>query len=412
VAPFTGPGQHGPLIVDNAGEPVWFRHSPLLVQDFRVQKLGGKPVLTWWEGKVVDGYWQGECVIADSSYRVLKRLSTSFITEEHEFVITSRNTALIGAINVVPRDLSPYGASATGSLIEGVVQEIDIATGKVLLTWYSSDHISPDEAYNAPTDSWDYFHLNSIGVDQDGSLLVSARFPSAVYKLDRRTGEVIWRLGGKKSDFELGPGARFAFQHDARSHPGGLVSIFDDGADAPGSGVEPTSRAIVLALDTTDMTATLVQEIPNPHGSLTFAMGNMQLLPGGGWFVGWGTTPELSEFSPQGDLRFDASFVGGGFSYRAYRNTWHGTPVRRPDVAASGNTNGTLDVYASWNGATDVSHWQFLGGPRANALRTLRTVPRRGFETSVRLRTPPVFVAAVALDAAGRRLGASRTLRV
>lgn len=412
VAPFTGPGQHGALIVDDDGQPVWFRPSPTLrVHDFRVQKLGGKPVLTWWEGQPnADGYFQGDCVIADTSYRILRRLTTSFITEEHEFLLTSRNTALISAINIVPTDLSAYGASLTGNLIEGVFQEIDLATGKVLLEWHSSDHVGPDESYIPATDTWDYFHLNSIGVAQDGNLLLSARHTSGVYKLDRHSGAVIWHLGGKKNDFDLGPGATFAYQHDARGHPGGLVSIFDDGASTTADAIEPTSRAIVVALDETAMTARLVQEIPNPHGSLTTAMGNMQLLPDGGWFVGWGTTPEVSEFSPSGELRFDASFVGGAFSYRAYRHAWKGRPTRQPDIAASGNTDGTLDVFASWNGATEVSHWRFLGGTNASTLRTLRTRPRSGFETRIRLDAPLPFVAAEALDAQGRTIGRSGTI--
>jgi hypothetical protein len=150
-----------------------------------------------------------------------------------------------------------------------------------------------------------------------------------------------------------------------------------------------------------------VKAIPNPHGSIAWAMGNMQLLTNGGWFVGWGMAPQLSEFSATGDLRFDASFVGGGVSYRAFRNTWTGTPVRRPDIAVSANVDGTLDVFASWNGATEVSHWRFLGGAAADTLSTLRTVPRSGFETNVRLSSAPRYVAAVALDAAGRKLGTS-----
>jgi hypothetical protein len=367
-------------------------------------------VLTWWEGVIVNEYWQGSCVIADTSYNVLKRLKTSFITEQHEFVITSRNTALISAINIVPTDLTAYGASASGTLIEGVVQEIDISSGKVLLDWHSADHVTPDESYVPATNSWDYLHLNSIGVDQDGNLLVSARHTSAVYKLDRRSGNVIWRLGGKKSDFTLGPGVEFAYQHDARGHPGGVVSLFDDGAASADTAIEPTSRAIIVALDTKAMTAKLVQAMPNPHGSLSTAMGNMQLLPNGDWFVGWGTTPELTEFSRSGAVRFDASFVGGGNSYRAFRNAWTGTPVRRPDIAVSANGDGTLDVFTSWNGATEVSHWQILGGSSADTLSTLRTVPRGGFETDVRLKAPPRFVASVALDAAGRKLGSSAVL--
>jgi Arylsulfotransferase (ASST) len=413
LAPFAGPSQYGPLIVDNAGEPVWFRPSATLSShNFRVQRLHGKPVLTWWEGELNEnGFYEGECVIVNTSYQVLKRLETGYITEEHEFVITSRNTALISAINPVPMDLSPYGGGPGGTLIEGVVQEIDIGTGKVLLTWHGADHVTPDESYIGATSVWDYLHLNSIGVDTDGNLLVSARHTSAVYKIDRTSGEVIWRLGGKKSDFTLGPGAAFAFQHDARGHRSGLVSIFDDGAYSPASAIESTSRAIVLSLDTHAMTATLVRAMPNPHGSLATLMGNAQLLSDGGWFVGWGGLPEYSEFSPMGELRYDASLTDGGFSYRAFRNAWKASPTTRPNVAASGNADGTTDVFASWNGATEVSHWRFFGGPARNALRPLRTVPRSGFETSVRLAKPPAYVAVDALDTNGHTLATSPTSR-
>jgi hypothetical protein len=408
VAPFTGPGGYGPLIVDNAGEPVWFRpSSSLLVHNFRVQTYAGKPVLTWWEGKVVGDYWQGECVIADSSYTELRRISTTFITEQHEFVITARNTALISAVNVVSVNSSTYGAS---NLLEGVFQEIDLDTGKVLLDWHSSEHVDPAESFMAPTDTWDYLHLNSVGVHQDGNLLVSARHTSTIYKLDRKTGDVIWRLGGKKNDFELGKGAAFAFQHDPRSHPKGLLSVFDNAAASADTAVESTSRGIVLSLDTKAMTAKLVKAFPNPHGSLATAMGNMQLLPNGGWFIGWGTASELTELSPGGSVRFDAQFSGGGESYRAYRHAWTGVPNRRPDAATSVNVDGTLDVFASWNGATEVTHWQVRGGDTADALRALRTVPRSGFETSVRLPSRAPFVAVVALDSHGRQLAASETL--
>jgi hypothetical protein len=412
VAPINGTAQHGPLIVDNDGEPVWFQPSATLsTHDFRVQTLDGKPVLTWWEGQEVDGYPQGECVIADTSYRVQHRLSGNFSTEEHEFLITPRNTALISSTNRLNWDLSSYGGPTAGSLVEGVVQEIDIATGKVLLEWHSADHVAPDESYRDATDVWDYFHLNSIGLDIDDHLLVSARHTSTVYKLDRHTGEIIWHLGGKKNDFELGPGVRFAFQHDARGHPGGLLSLFDNGAYSPESAIEPFSRAIVLGLDTAGMRARLVQEIPNPHRSLTRAMGNFQLLANGGGFVGWGTTPEFSEFSSRNKLVFDARFVGGAVTYRAFRHTWNGNPITPPDIAVSRNANGTLDVHTSWNGATNVSHWQVLGGPTAKQLRALRTVPRRGFETRIRLQSRPTFVAAVPLDAAGRKLRSSTLLR-
>lgn len=415
VAPFAGTGQNGPLILDNAGEPVWFLPFPTLtVHNFRVQQLEGKPVLTWWEGQTVNGFFEGDCVIADTSYTVVRRLTgaNGLRPEVHEFLITARNTALITSNNFLPADLTAVGGPADATLIESVFQEIDIATGAVLLEWHSEDHVPLDESYFPASATWDYFHLNSVDVDHDGNLLISSRYTSTVYKLDRQSGEIIWRLGGKRSDFELEPGASFAFQHDARGHPGGLVSIFDDGADSPTNAIESTSRAIVLALDTDAMTARLVRAIPNPHGALTIALGNNQLLGTGGAFVGWGTTPEFSEFGPEGKLLFDAALAGGAMSYRAFRQPWSGNPGGRPDIALSGGAGGTLEVFASWNGATNVSHWQVLGGTRPGSLRPLRTVPRTGFETGVSLSNWPGYVAVVALDASGGELGRSSAIAV
>jgi hypothetical protein len=277
----------------------------------------------------------------------------------------------------------------------------------VLLEWHSLDHVGLDETSFPASGTWDYFHLNSIEVDEDDNLIVSARYPSAIYKLDRRSGEVIWRLGGTKSDFALGPGATFWFQHDARARPGGLLSIFDDGAEALDHAPESVSRAMVLSLDVSAMKAELVQELPNPNGSLTVAMGSAQLLHTGGYFVGWGTVPEVSEFGPDGSLVFDATFPGGESSYRAFRTQWAGRAAGRPAVAAVSNANGSIDVYASWNGATRISHWRVDGGETAADFAALKVVPRSGFETRIRLTRRPSHVAAVALDATGTVLGTS-----
>jgi Arylsulfotransferase (ASST) len=416
LAPSTGPSQFGPLIVDSTGEPVWFHPiTAKVAHNFRVQRYAGEPVLTWWEGTYANGYGQGEYVIADGSYEVLARITPTngYAGDLHEFVITSRGTALLSVYNDVGADLSAYGGPTDGTLLESIVQELDIRTGAALLEWHSSDHVPVEESYlQSPGGLWDYFHLNSIGVMPDGNLVISARHTSTVYKLDRSSGEIIWRLGGKKSDFTLGPGATFAFQHDARGHPDDLVSIFDDGGYSAGSAIEPTSRAIVLALDTGAMTAELVRAEPNPQGALSFAMGNTQLLADGGMFVGWGTTPSCSEFAATGDLLFDAELPGGGLSYRAFREPWIGRPSAPPALAVSRNGDGSLDAFASWNGATEVAHWQILGGPDRKALQPLRTVRRTGFETTIRIAQEPVYVAAVALDAANRNLGASHVISV
>jgi len=396
VAPASGAGQSGALILDNAGEPVWVHPAPAgkVIHNFAAQQLQGKPVLTWWEGTQVNGQGQGEYVIADSSYRTIKRLSAvdGYEGDLHEFLITSRNTALI----------TVYVRTSAG-LTEGVIQEIDIASGGLVFEWHSIDHVGSDESYVPGSD---YFHLNSIGVLPDGNLLVSARHTSAVYKVDRRSGAIIWRLGGKKSDFTMGPGTGFSLQHDARGHADGTVTIFDDGGSS-----ETVSRAIALALDLDAMTASLVHADANAQQKLSVAEGSNQRLITGGAFVGWGTLPTFSEFAADGTLLFDAAFSQGQTSYRARRLPWFGTPPGQPSVGVAHGSEG-VTVGASWNGATGVARWRFLGGASGSALKPLATKPRSGFETSIQLARPPALVAAQALNAAGSVLGTSKPIRI
>ena len=127
-------------------------------------------------------------------------------------------------------------------MVGSVIHELAIPSGRVLFAWHSLDHVGLDESHQSIGPQFDYFHANSVDMDGQGNLLISARNTWGVYKVSRKTGEVMWRLGGKKSDFEMGPGTVFAWQHDARFHEHGrLISLFDDGADPK---VEPQSRAL------------------------------------------------------------------------------------------------------------------------------------------------------------------------
>jgi len=414
VAPFTGDAQHGPLIVDLGGEPVWFQPiTDVTAMSFRIQRYRRARVLTWWEGKVVGGgYGGGTGVILDRAYREIAQVKAQrgYQSDLHDFVVTSRNTALIAIYNAVTADLTAFGGPSDGRIIEGVVQEIDIASRRLLFEWHSLDHVPLDESYRTyPTEpgQFDYLHLNSIGVDRDGNLLVGARHTSTVYKLHRRTGAVIWRLGGKRNDFRMGPGAGFNFQHDARRHADGAITIFDNGAYGADGVVEPASRPLQLAIDERAKTATLVRKYEAPDPRLAVAMGNVQLLPDGSVFVGWGTKGSFSQIGADGALRFDGRFAGAGISYRAYQETWVAKPTTPPSVVTSRDASGTTTAYASWNGATDVARWQLSTGARSDRLRPVGSVPRSGFETAFAVPSVAGYVAVTALDSAGRPLATS-----
>jgi Arylsulfotransferase (ASST) len=419
VAPFLGDGQYGPLIVDLAGEPVWFQPiTGVTAINLRLQKYRRARVLTWWEGKVLGGgYGGGTGVILDAQYRELARVKAQkgYQSDLHDFVITSRQTALIAIYNELTADLTAFGGPADGRVIEGVVQEIDIASKRLLFEWHSLDHVPLDETLRTyPTDpgQFDYFHLNSIGVDPDGNLLVGARHTSTVYKIDRRTGAVIWRLGGKRNDFRIGTGASFNFQHDARRHADGTLTLFDNGAFGPTGVVEPASRALQLAVDESAKTATLVRQYVTPDPRLAIAMGNVQLLPDGSAFVGWGTKGSFSQIGTDGALRFDARFPGGGISYRAYQETWVGRPTTTPTVVTSRDSTGATTAYVSWNGATNVARWQLSSGTRSDRLRAMGSVPRTGFETAIPVPAAGGYISVTALDPAGQALAGSTPLKL
>jgi hypothetical protein len=289
---------------------------------------------------------------------------------------------------------------------------LDIETGEVLFEWHSLDHVGLDETYATLSQDgrpgFDYFHVNSIEVDNDSNLIVSARQTFAVYKIDRKSGEVIWRLGGKMSDFQMGPGTRFAFQHDARRQRDGTISIFDNGTTVFHSNVPEAvegSRGIVLELDEEQMSASLVREYTHPDEQHAHAAGNVQVLPNGNVFVGWGRALAISEFSKDGELLFDARLPPHSRSYRYFRFPWSGHPTDRPAAVAERTSEEELEVYASWNGATEVSSWEVLAGPRPDQMEPLGSVPRNGFETAMVVQSPHPYVAVRAKDRSGQALG-------
>src|SRR5215208_57480 len=282
VAPEKGgAGQGGSLTVDNRGQVVWFRplqSSHGRAMNLKIQSFRGRPVLTWIETV------PGEYVIFDDSYREIARLKAGngYNGDHHEFLISPQDTALITIYNAVPRDFSSVGGSKNGLAWQGILQELDIETGEVLFEWHSIDHVDLDETYATPLQDGrtgiDYFHINSIDVDHDNNLLISARETSALYKIDRNTGEVMWRLGGKKSDFEMAEGTHFAFQHDARRLPDGNISIFDNGTTVFKNGFPEAveeSRGIALELDEQKMSAALVGEYTHPDKQYADAAGNV-----------------------------------------------------------------------------------------------------------------------------------------
>ena len=306
--------------------------------DFRVQTYQGKPVLTWWEGKLFVGDGDGVGQVLDTNYKPVATVRTGngYTFDLHEFTITPRNTALVLAYeryNREPEGLRrpegrqdrrqhrPGGRPRDRARALRVAQLRQRLAGRVQHPG-ARRRRAPSGSTSTPTRSTS---------TADGNFLVSARNTSTIYKINRATGKIMWRLGGKKSDFKLGPGVRFDWQHSVRAQPDGTLKLYDNSAAPP---VRKASRAITVKLDTTAKTATLVSAFTHPRKLLSASQGNVERLPNGDVFVGWGSQRWFTEFSPSGEVLFDGRLARGNDNYRAFRYAWTGPPSQPPKVVA------------------------------------------------------------------------------
>jgi hypothetical protein len=336
---------NGPEILDQQGNVVWFHAVPAGQEaaDFRTQTYRGQPVLTWWQGTGLGGVAKGTDYIYDEHYQQIATVNAGngFSADGHEFLITPQNTALVLAYTTATADLSSIGGPSNQTVIDGIVQEIDIPTGKVLLQWKASDHVPYSQSEQplpaSASSPWDWFHINAVHLDTDGNLLIDARNAWTTYKVSRHGGNTIWQLGGKASSFTLqaAPGQKldnageiFAWQHDPVALGNDVYTVFDnEAAGVANTGTDPTaefdlSRAVLFKLDERARTATLLKSYNQPEALTAPSQGNAQTTADGNLLVGWGSLPYFSEYDGAGDLLFNARFPTGVNTYRAYLQPW------------------------------------------------------------------------------------------
>jgi len=402
--------QAGPMILNPEGQLVWFYPLPdgRFASDVTVQTYQGHSVLTYWQG-YGGALPTGEGVILNHSYQTVAVVppGSGYVGDNHEFTITPQGTALISAYQIIPANLSSVGGPPQGKLVDSTIQEIDIASGQVLWQWQAYGHVPLSDSYAGKPGKgpYDYFHLDSIQQLPNGNLLVSARHTWTVYEINKQTGAILWELGGKHSTFRFGPGAHFEWQHDARMQPDGTITLFDNGA-GPGRQHERQSRALRLRLDFKTHRATLIKAYTNDPSLLSSSQGSVQFLPDRNVFVGWGTVPNFTEFSPSGRRLFSVYFHSPLQTYRAFRHDWWGQPAAPPDIAVVATRRGT-NVYASWNGDTEVHGWRVLAGASPSALESVRQFPNANFETKMPVHSKQPYFAVQALGDRGQVLAIS-----
>ena len=259
--------------------------------------------------------------------------------DEHEFLITPQGDAYFIALKAVKANLTAYGGPKNGAYEDPEIMEVNLRTGKLIFTWNMAAHVPlSDSIVSAPTtpgQPWDAYHVNSIDVSPDGSqFLVSARNTWGIYDISRKTGRVLWQIGGKQNQFSLpsdlitGPyDSAFQYQHDAHYVPGG-ISLFDDGGLGlpPNGGPYGTGRGLILNLDLQNHTASL-ESPPYYHDPALYpnSLGNLQVLGNGNVLIGWGSDTQAggasssyyTEYSSSGSVLADFVLAGQDLSYRA-----------------------------------------------------------------------------------------------
>ena len=350
------------------------------------------------------GYARGHGVIMDKHYQIVKSIEpvgSSVSADLHEFdLLPDGKSALMTIYHPRAYDLTAYGiTNGLGYIQESVFQEVDVDSGELIFEWRSLDHVDPSEGYVAPASTeisgdgmkdtpWDYFHINSIDKNAEGDYLISARHVSCIYKISGKDGHVIWRLHGAKSDFRL-ENFGFSSQHDARWHfensTHTILSLFDNASNGYNQ-TEDFSTSMMVQIDHTKHTAKLLQDYkaPNPDGGLlSKSQGNTQVLPNGHVITGWGSQAFLTEHLANGTCIFYGwTAMTGTMIYRVYKANWTADPLTAPNLWSYSKSKESTVFHASWNGATEVTHWKFYSSDTRNGpWRLVDMVEKNGFET-------------------------------
>ena len=362
------------LILDNSGEPVYYR--PQLTTDFKKQPNN---LLSYFDTA------ERAYKVLDASYSIVGTYAAGngYTADLHELQFLPDNGhALLMIYDDQPVNMSQIvpGGVPTATVTGLVIQELDTSKN-VVFQWRSWDHFNiTDTVISLTTPVVDYVHGNAIERDFDGNLLISSRHLNEITKINRQTGEVMWRWGGNRNEFTFTNTDPFFHQHDIRRLPNGHVTLFDNGNTRTPA---EYSRAVEFELDEINKVATSVWEFRNTPNTFSFAMGNTQRLPNGNTLIGWGSrsSPGITEVKANGDKAFELAYAAPWVSYRAFRFPWEGFPSWPPTLVTRSETP-TTTLFYSWNGATNVAYYRIYGGKTLAPDTLIASQLKGGFENS------------------------------
>lgn len=433
-------------IYDTQGRLVWCGLPSLAGGDthsFRKCSYKGSDHLCFYRGERLSSFFVGEVHIYSNEFVsevTVKAANGRPAIDMHENNLVNNGASMLVSIyNVERYDLSKYGiTTGEGWVQDGLFQKIDVATGELLFEWSGLDHIPLSEmsielgatigagdGHGLDVDSGlDYLHLNSVDENADGDYLVSCRHTQTVYKVSGQDGRILWRLGGRMSDFEMQDGVAFGYQHHARWQTSNttteVITLFDNAFEgAHYTATHSRGKLIKLDYTTTPPRASLLAAFRGPEGiAQSTAQGSVQILhnnPSGAVdiatsnvFIGWGSSPYITEHLPSGEIVFQASLnISSANLYRVYKYNFTSNPRDTPSVFtyAQSTDSEVTAFYMSWNGATELTRWRVYGRQNCSASWTeLGTIDKHDFETTYQAPGFWAYSMVEALDARGNAL--------
>ncbi len=367
-------GQSYNLILESDGSPIWYMKTPDRRRDFKVQKNGNLTML------VRTGYPFGEGFIElDHNYTVVDSFHAvnGYATDEHGMQLLEDGHYLLIGRRTETVDMSKYvdGGQKNATVRECCIQEFT-PEHELIFEWRAWDNFDIRDTYvpgeNDLTSGYIRFpHMNSIDIDDDGNIVLSSRHLSEATKIDRETGEIIWRLSGENNDFEFinDPLHGFENQHSVRALGNNHYTVFDNGNEHD----PPVSRALEYEIDTENLTAELVWSFRDNPDKYSHWMGNVQRLPNGNTHINWadGSLPKSTEVTPDGEKVYEMNFVQRYHSYRVFRFPWNGMALQ-PNLFVEPKYNNITLIFNKF-GDPDVDYYNIYGGTQRHPTTVIDT---------------------------------------
>jgi hypothetical protein len=303
------------VVVNREGRVVWYRHSGTGGPSAFDRLPNGHFILHQSDKQAFE-----ELELDGSTVRTWRAEASVAGSDGHDFrPLPNGNALLFGAeTHKVDSRSSFQGGVANALRWDDTVSELT-PEGNVVWRWSSWSHVSEAEITRDPAEPFDpkdyeVVHTNSIETSSGGDVILSFRNTGTVAKIERSTGAIIWRLGGKRSDFRIqgDPMGGFHRQHDARLIGEQGILLFDNGNFHE----PPESRAVEYRLDEASKVATLTWQYRKSPPAFAPISGSVERLPTGNTLISWGPTGIVSEVDAIGTLVWEAKAPGYGV-YRA-----------------------------------------------------------------------------------------------